>query len=199
METHTIKKISLLTLLALSSSAYAEGYFFGVEQTLSSTVNNTTNDIETTDNTNISTFKIGGRKGGENSSRWEVAFHPNTKALNPFVQGDKKVFAFGINYNATMEDFSPAQNVLPYVRFGATVHISDDKYISRDDDKEYNYSAVGFSIGLGTYYNVTDKLDISVGYDVGYRLWQDLYYGSQTLESSETFSKFYIGASYALF
>jgi len=193
------KKIFLQGLL-LGYAISANAFFVGFEQTLYNKSTNKTdidNGTITTETTsNVSSFKIGSRNGDENSNRVEFVYNANEKTTNPIVGKDKKLLSFGINYNITLERMKPVESIVPYVRLGASYSISDQKYRNIYDGKEYNYSAAGLLGGIGTYYNINKNLDLSLGFDVGYRQWQDLYYGNKKMSSTENFSKFYIGTSY---
>jgi opacity protein-like surface antigen len=195
-----MKKILLISSIIATCAINANAFYIGVEQTLSSSVTNETNSIEKEDSSNTTSLKIGSRMGtgDAKSSRVEFLYETGAKTSNLIVGNGKSVTSFGINYNATFDSLSPIEKVLPYVRLGVSYVFSSDKYINSSNGKEYNYSAAGLLIGLGSYYNITENIDVSVGYDIGYRKWQDLYnnYG-ETAESSDKFSKFYIGTNYS--
>ena len=192
-----MKKILLSGSIIAACAINANAFYVGVEQSLSNSVTNETNSLETDTSSNVTAIKIGTRRGDKKSSRMELLYEMGAETSNNIVGNGKSVIAFTLNYNATFETLSPVEELLPYVRLGGSYVISDEKYINLSDGEEYNYSAAGPHIGVGAYYNVTDNIDVSTGYDIGYRLWQDLHYGSQTVESEDKFSKFYIGTNYS--
>jgi hypothetical protein len=48
-------------------------------------------------------------------------------------------------------------------------------------------------VGFRFYF---DKINISLGFDYGYRLWDDLAYGYTEVESEDKVTKFYVGIDY---
>ena len=192
-----MKKILVISSIITSCVINANAFYLGVEQSLSNSVTNETNSVETDTSSNVTAIKIGIRRGDKKSSRMEFLYEMGAETSNLVVGKGKSVIAFTLNYNATFETLSPIEELLPYVRLGGSYVISDEEYLNTTDGEMYNYSAAGPHIGLGAYYNITDNIDVSAGYDIGYRLWQDLQYGARKVESEDQFSKLYIGTNYS--
>jgi len=205
-----MKKITnsaILALLLLTTSIEATSVYMGVEQSLNYKVKNTTEvgsySESNTESPTITSIKIGGVKGGDKKrgDRYEVLYNFGDKSANPVggLQGED-VTSLNINYHFTLPRISPTSEILPYLRFGGSYIMSSDKYRDISTGEKMNYSAVGTLLGIGTYFRVTDNINVSAGFDYGYRLWEDLtysnYYQSVTIESEDRFSKLYVGFDY---
>jgi len=199
-----MKKIlgSTIITMLLSTPFIEASVYIGLEQALSYKVKNTS-EVDSYSESNsesptISSLKIGGISGTEKTgNRYEFLYNFGDKSANPVggLKGED-VISFNLHANITVPSISPVESILPYLRLGISYVISSDKYHVNGTSDEENYSAVGFLIGLGTYYQVTNNINISVGVDSGYRLWRDLNYGTTTIESEDKVSKLYVGVDY---
>ena len=199
-----MKKIlgSAIIMMALTTPFIEASMYIGVEQALSYKVKNTAEignySESNSESPAISSIKIGGISGGKDKgNRYEFLYNFGDQSANPVggLKGED-VISFNLHANITVPSISPIETILPYVRLGASYVISSDKYrVNGTTDKE-NYSAGGLLIGLGTYYQVTNNINLSAGFDYGYRLWQDLNYGYKTIESKDKISKLYMGVDY---
>ena len=177
------------------------GMYVGIEKPLSYKVKNT---VETgggkswsnTETPSIVSLKVGSIM--DSGDRLEFLYNIGDKSANPVggLEGED-VISLNLNYNLTLPSISPTEKLLPYVRIGGTYLISSDKYYDESYSNKYNYKAVGATIGLGTYYQVMNKVNVYAGFDYGYRLWDDLTYGYTTVESEDTVTKMYVGADYS--
>jgi len=204
-----ITQSAILALLLTTSYIKAEiPLYIGFEQSLSYNVKNKTTvdsyySEANTKSPSITSVKIGGILGDNKmGDRVEFLYNFGDKSVNPIggLNG-KDIVSFNLNYNFTLPSISPTDELLPYIRLGGSYLISNDKYQDYSTGEEYNYKAVGVLLGIGTYYKITDNIDVSAGFDYGYRLWDDLtyhnnYYGNATIKSEDKFSKLYVGANY---
>ena len=201
-----MKKVisSTIVSLSLTTSLWGIDMYVGLEKPLSYKVENTVeasgyNSISNTESPSILSLKVGAIVNGDNKrgDRVEFLYNFGDKSANPVggLEG-KDVISLNLNYNWTLPSISPMDALLPYLRVGGTYLISDEKYYNTTDYEEYNYKAVGVTIGLGTYYQIADKINIYAGFDYGYRLWDDLAYGFTEVESEDTVTKMYVGVDY---
>lgn len=200
-----MKKIlgSTLVAIALTTPFIEANMYVGIEQALSYKVKNTATvgnfSISNSESPTISSIKIGAISDNEKKgNRYEFLYNFGDKSANP-VGGlaGEDIISFNLHYNVTLPSISPKEELLPYVRVGASYVISSDKYhIQGTYNEEKNYSAAGLLIGLGTYYEVANNINLSAGFDYGYRMWQDLTYRSTTIESKDKISKLYVGVDY---
>jgi len=206
-----MKKITssaILALVLVTTSTEATSWYVGVEQSLSYKVKNTAEvgsySKSNSESPTITSIKVGAITGGDKKAgnRYEFLYNFGDKSANPVggLQGED-VMSLNFNYHFTLPMISPKEEILPYLRLGGSYIMSSDKYRDISTGEKANYSAVGALVGVGTYYKVTDNINVSAGFDYGYRLWEDLTYynyyrGSQTIESEDKFSKLYIGVDY---
>jgi hypothetical protein len=200
-----MKKITSSAILAmtLTSSLWGTDMYMGLEKPLSYKVKNKVKadgySWSNTESPSIISLKIGGIINGDNETgdRVEFLYNFGDKSANPVggLEGED-VISLNLNYNFTLPSISPMEALLPYIRIGGTYVISDEKYYDNSYSEKYNYKAVGATLGLGTYYQVIDKINIYAGFDYGFRLWDDLTYGYTTVESKDTVTKMYIGVDY---
>ena len=197
-----MKKITSLAILAtaLTSSLLGRDLYMGVEKPLSYKVKNTVessggNSWSNTESPSIVSLKVGGIM--DNKDRFEFLYNFGDKSANPVggLEGED-VISLNLNYNLTLPSISPMEELIPYVRIGGSYLISDNKYYNTYGGEKYNYKAVGLTIGLGTYYNIMDKINIYAGFDYGYRLWDDLVYGYTEVSSKDKVTKMYVGIDY---
>jgi hypothetical protein len=195
-----MKKITSSAILAmtLTSSLWGTDMYMGLEKPLSYKVKNKVKaggySWSNTESPSIISLKIGGIINGDNETgdRVEFLYNFGDKSANPIggLEGED-VISLNLNYNFTLPSISPMEALLPYIRIGGTYVISDEKYYDESYSEKYNYKAVGATLGLGTYYQVIDKINIYAGFDYGFRLWDDLTYGYTTVESKDTVTKMY--------
>jgi hypothetical protein len=201
-----MKKIisSTVVSILLTTSLWGVDMYIGVEKPLSYKVKNTVevsgySSLSNSESPSIFSFKLGGIINGENKTgdRVEFLYNFGDKSANPVggLEG-KSVISLNLNYNFTLPSITPMEELLPYIRIGGTYVISDEKYYDKSHSEKYNYKAVGATLGLGTYYQLIDKINIYAGFDYGFRLWDDLTYGYTTVESKDTVTKMYIGVDY---
>ena len=197
-----MKKITSSAILAmtLSTSLWGIDMYVGIEKPLSYKVKNTVkasgyDSWSNTESPSIVSLKVGGIM--DSGDRVEFLYNFGDKSANPVggLEG-KDVVSFNLNYNFTLPSISPMEELIPYLRIGGTYLISDEKYYDASYNDKYNYKAVGATIGLGTYYQIMDKLNVYAGFDYGFRLWDDLTYGYTTVESEDTVTKMYVGVDY---
>ena len=191
---------STVVVIALTTSFMEADMYIGLEQSLNYKIKNTVkvdgyNNLSNTESPSITSLKIGGIVN--NGDKAEFVYNFGDKSANPVggLKG-KSVMSFNLNYNLTLPSISPMDKLLPYLRIGGTYLISDKKYYDSSYSEEYNYKAVGLLFGLGSYYQVDDKINVYAGFDYGYRLWDDLTYGYTSVESEDKISKLYIGVDY---
>jgi hypothetical protein len=201
-----MKKIinSTVVSILLTTSLWGVDMYVGLEKPLSYKVKNTVEvsgygSLSNSESPSIFSFKLGGIINGKNKTgdRVEFLYNFGDKSANPVggLEGED-VISLNLNYNFTLPSISPMEALLPYIRIGGTYVISDEKYYDESYSEKYNYKAVGATLGLGTYYQVIDKINIYAGFDYGFRLWDDLTYGYTTVESKDTVTKMYIGVDY---
>ena len=205
-----MKKITssaILALVLVTTSTEATSLYIGVEQSLNYKVKNTAEvgsySESNSESPTITSIKIGGINGGDKKTgdRYEFLYNFGDKSANPVggLKGED-VTSLNINYHFTLPSISPMSEILPYLRLGGSYIMSSDKYQDSSLGEKRNYSAVGALLGIGTYYRITDNINVSAGFDYGYRLWEDLtyynYYESITIESDDRFSKLYVGFDY---
>jgi opacity protein-like surface antigen len=187
-----MKKIinSTVVSILLTTSLWGVDMYVGLEKPLSYKVKNTVEvsgygSLSNSESPSIFSFKLGGIISGKNKTgdRVEFLYNFGDKSANPVggLEGED-VISLNLNYNWTIPSITPIDELLPYVRVGGTYIISDEKYYDVANNENYNYKAVGLTLGLGTYYQVTDKINVSLGFDYGYRLWDDLVYGYAEVE-----------------
>ena len=191
---------STVVAIALTTSFMEADMYIGLEQSLNYKIKNTVKadgyrSWSNTESPTITSLKIGGIVN--NGDKAEFMYNFGDKSANPVggLKG-KSVMSFNINYNLTLPSISPMDKLLPYLRIGGTYLISDNKYYDSSYSEKYNYKAVGLLFGLGSYYQVDDKINVYAGFDYGYRLWDDLTYGYTSVESEDKISKLYIGVDY---
>ncbi len=199
-----MKKVLLSSIIVIT---YINAdIYIGVEQSLNYNIKNTAKTsylkVSGSESPNITSIKIGNIINNRDGDRYEFLYNFGDKSANPVggLKG-KDVMSFNLNYNLTLPSITPKKELLPFFRFGLSYILSNDKYrVEGTYNDKTNYSAIGFLIGIGTYYRLNDKINLSVGLDYGYRQWEDLeyysYYGSETIESSDKFNKLYIGIDY---
>ena len=186
--------------MTLSTSLWGTDMYVGIEKPLSYKVKNTVEasgyeSWSNTESPSITSLKVGGIM--DSGDKVEFLYNFGDKSANPVggLEG-KDVISFNLNYNFTLPSISPMEELIPYLRIGGTYLISDEKYYDASYSDKYNYKAVGATFGLGTYYKVIDKVNVYAGFDYGFRLWDDLTYGSTTVESKDTVTKMYLGVDY---
>jgi hypothetical protein len=197
-----MKKITNLAIVAmtLTTSLWGTEMYIGLEKPLSYKVKNTVktsggSSWSNTESPSIVSLKVGGIIN--DGDRFEFLYNFGDKSANPVggLEGED-VLSFNLNYNLTLPSISPIEALLPYIRIGGTYLISDEKYYDASYSEKYNYKAVGATLGLGSYYKITDKINVYAGFDYGFRLWDDLTYGYTEVESEDTVTKMYLGIDY---
>ncbi len=67
--------------------------------------------------------------------------------------------------------------------------------IQGTNDKE-DYSAFGLTLGIGSYYHLNNHVNLSLGFDYGYRVWRTLTTGWYDMDSTDKIKKLYVGVDY---
>ena len=197
-----MKKITTSTILAflLTTTIEAGSWYIGLEQSLMNNVDNTT-EVGTYSYSNDKSFNVTSVKIGkvteEKGNHYEFVYNIGEKSANRTggLEGSS-LTSLGFNWNLTAPTLSSMDEILPYFRLGLSYIISDDNYNIYGTSDSSKYSAFGIVLGVGTYYALNDNVNLSAGFDFGYRKWDTLTNGWREIESIDKIKKLYIGAEY---
>lgn len=188
--------ISLCVTTLFSIQCNATDFFVGIEQSSKKIENKTyinTNKEERNKSLNISSLKLGLFDGSkELGNRYELIYNFGDENL---VSGSELVDV-AIQYNHTLPSLFNHKEILPYLRLGISYsRVSEKNPISQENPK---YDAYGYILGFGTYYSLNKNLELSLGFDYGYKKWNDikLYQGTVNVYAKEKIQKSYIGLNY---
>jgi len=200
-----MKKITNSAILALvlaTTSIEAGSWYVGIEQSLMNNVDNTTEignySFSNDKSLNITSFKIGSIADGDKGNHYEFLYNTGEKSANPIggLSGSS-LTSLSFNWNITTPTLlSNIDKVLPYFRLGANYAISDDQYYVYGTNDKEDYSALGLTLGVGGYYQLNDKINLSLGFDYGYRIWRTLTNGRYDMDSTDKIKKLYVGVDY---
>ncbi|MDX4049178.1 outer membrane beta-barrel protein [Aliarcobacter skirrowii] len=112
---------------------------------------------------------------------------------------DDKATEFGIE---TMKQFKVHEKAYPFLKFGlgiASMNTTDglieinNSYYRFEDS---SIIALSLTLGAGVDFKVTENISILGGLDYNYKQWQDVEAGPYTISSSDSGTRFYVGANY---
>lgn len=89
-----------------------------------------------------------------------------------------------------IKGFEVAPGLLPFFQIGLGVGWMDVDGYNKD-----SLSSVSFKFGGGVMYRVTPAFEVLAGLDIQGRAWEEIDYGTTTVEPSESSTKFYLGAN----
>jgi len=194
-----MKKIIISTISSMSLfpiHASATDFFVGIEQSHHKTENQTyinSNKEKYNKSLNISSLKLGLLDGTQKSGdRYEVIYNVGAED----IVSDLDLVDVAIQYNHTLPSLLKHKEILPYVRLGVSYsRVSEKNSKSQENPK---YDAYGYLLGLGTYYSFNKNLELSLGFDYGYKKWNDikLYQATVNVYAKEKIKKSYIGFNY---
>ncbi|WP_066159980.1 outer membrane protein [Aliarcobacter skirrowii] len=191
------------TLLLTNASADTKWYA-GVE--LGSASNTTTEEIERygisdsadVDN-NYKDIKFVVGKGTGDDWYTQLYLSKITYDEGQWFSDDDKATEIGFE---TMKQFKVHEKVYPFLKFGLGIANMDTtdgliniggKYYRFEDS---SLIALSLTLGAGVDFKVTENISILGGLDYNYKKWQDLEAGSYTLSTSDSGTRFYVGANY---
>ncbi|OCL89147.1 outer membrane beta-barrel protein [Arcobacter porcinus] len=98
-----------------------------------------------------------------------------------------------------LKKFQVSEKIEPFAKFGLGFGSRDAEGLDKS-----SISSVSVAIGAGLDFKATESISILGGVDFGYRKYQDIEvktrgyysYNVDTIETSETYQKIYIGANY---
>ncbi|HFU77442.1 MAG TPA: hypothetical protein ENK68_02955 [Epsilonproteobacteria bacterium] len=188
--------LSLGLLSFFSTQCNATDFFVGIEQSYKKIENKTyinTKKEERNKSLNITSLKLGLLDGSkELGNRYELIYNFGNENL---ISGLKLV-DLAIHYNYTLPSLLNHKEILPYIRLGISYsRVSEKNPISQENPK---YDAYGYILGLGTYYSFNKNLELSLGFDYGYKKWNNikLYQGTVNVYAKEKVQKSYVGLHY---
>lgn len=103
---------------------------------------------------------------------------------------DDKALEIGVE---AMKQFKVYEKVYPFLKFGLGIANMDT---NQDIIVDSSISAVSLTLGAGVDFKVTENISILGGLDYNYKSWQDVEYGSYTISTSDSSTRFYVGANY---
>ncbi|CAA6806019.1 MAG: Unknown protein [uncultured Sulfurovum sp.] len=194
-----MKKIIALSICSISLfpiHANATELFVGMEQSHKKTNNKTyvNNKMDKHNKSlNISSLKLGLFNGDKQTGdRYEFIYNFGDEDIVSSLD----LVDVAIQYNYTLPSLLNSELYLPYLRLGISYsRVSENDPKSQENPK---YDAYGYILGLGTYYSFTKNLEFSLGFDYGYKKWNDitLYQGTVNVFAKEKIQKSYIGFNY---
>ena len=200
-----MKKVTNSTILVLTivtTYIQADGLYIGLEQSLLNSVSNETeicnSSYSNSKSSNPTSFKIGSIMGkSDKDNHVEILYSKGEKSANPTggLEGES-LTSFSFFFNITTPSWSPKEEIIPYIRFGSSYTMSNDKYRVQGTDKKEKYSATGLILGIGDYYQVAENINLSVGFDYQYRIWDKLSNNICSIESTDKVKKLYVGVDY---
>ncbi|MDD2507427.1 MAG: outer membrane beta-barrel protein [Aliarcobacter skirrowii] len=103
---------------------------------------------------------------------------------------DDKALEIGFE---TMKQFKVHEKVYPFLKFGLGIANMDTDQTKIVDSL---ISAVSLTLGAGVDFKVTENISILGGLDYNYKSWQDAEDGTDTISTSDSGTRFYVGANY---
>ncbi|MFA7022568.1 outer membrane protein [Aliarcobacter sp.] len=103
---------------------------------------------------------------------------------------DDKALEIGFE---TMKQFKVHEKVYPFLKFGLGIANMDTNQTKIVDSL---ISAVSLTLGAGVDFKVTENISILGGLDYNYKSWQDAEDGTDTISTSDSGTRFYVGANY---
>ena len=103
---------------------------------------------------------------------------------------DDKALEIGFE---TMKQFKVHEKVYPFLKFGLGIANMDTGQTKIVDSL---ISAVSLTLGAGVDFKVTENISILGGLDYNYKSWQDAEDGTDTISTSDSGTRFYVGANY---
>ena len=110
-----------------------------------------------------------------------------------FDDTNDELYEIGVE---VVKAFEVTPEFLPFVQVGiGTGAMSVEGY------NESSISEVSLKAGLGVMYKITPEVEVLAGFDYQYKQWQDVElldvgFNTETLETSEKSTRFYVGANY---
>lgn len=91
-----------------------------------------------------------------------------------------------------MKQFKAHEKVYPFLKFGLGVASMD----TTSNFVDSSISAVSLTLGAGVDFKVTENISILGGLDYNYKKWQDAESLHDTVSTSDSGTRFYVGANY---
>ena len=92
-----------------------------------------------------------------------------------------------------MKQFKVHEKVYPFLKFGLGIANMDT---NQNIIVDSSISAVSLTLGAGVDFKVTENISILGGLDYNYKKWQDVEAGPYTISTSDSGTRFYVGANY---
>lgn len=92
----------------------------------------------------------------------------------------------------SMKQFKVHEKVYPFLKFGLGIASMDTNSLVEDS----SISAVSLTLGAGADFKVTENISILGGLDYNYKKWQDAESLHDTVSTSDSGTRFYVGANY---
>lgn len=191
-----MKKIAITTLMGLSlfsAQLLAENsnIYIGLDALSSSntfTVKNTNTGAEADIDDDSTGFKL--KLGVAGSDGWRFqGYYLNESYDTPLFDATNDTLnEVGMDI---IKGFEVTPEFSPFVQIGLGYGWMDVEGYDEDSIEE-----VSMKIGVGAMYKVTESIEVLAGVDLQYRQWQDIDYGTTTIETSEKSTKLYAGINY---
>ncbi len=138
-------------------------------------------------------YKIKFGKEQKNGFRFQAyAFYEDSE--DQFEEG---TYGFGAD---VIKHFSVGSGIKPFLMLGANVgstKLEEVDGINYSDDRR---SAFAIKAGLGALFQVSSSIELYAGYDIQYRMWQDIEYfagaSEVTLEQDDTSNSLFAGFNF---
>lgn len=101
-----------------------------------------------------------------------------------------------------MKQFKAHEKIYPFLKFGLGIaNMNTTDGLIEIDGSYYRFEdssliALSLTLGAGVDFKVTENISILGGLDYNYKKWQDVEAGPYTISTSDSGTRFYVGANY---
>lgn len=143
---------------------------------------------ESKSNVNSSAFKVKVGLAYDNGWRFQGYFLSEEYSKALFDTSQRVLNELGID---VIKSFEITPKFAPFIQSGLGYGL-----MSVSGYSEESIASIGMNIGTGITYKMTKKIELLVGVNLEYRMWEDILFGSAVVQTNQTAMKIHAGMNF---